>query len=178
MKQVIDTYNYAKMIKEGIKVTLAGPPNAGKSSLMNMLVGSDCAIVSSIPGTTRDVLKVDMDLDGYKVILQDTAGLRETTDQIEMEGIKRAKTAVESSSVCLLLLDITSDVMSVLPSLLDSIQHQKLVLILNKTDLVSDSFQIDRIKNQIQQSFPVISGNLFNESCDYRYFSYFMFQQE
>lgn len=178
MQKVINSYNYAKMIKEGIKVTLAGPPNAGKSSLMNMLVGSDCAIVSAVPGTTRDVLKVDMDLDGYKVILQDTAGLRETTDQIEMEGIKRAKTAVESSSICLLLLDIGSDVMSVLPSLMDSIQHQKLVLVLNKTDLISDSVQIDRIKNQIQQSYPAISGTLFEKGYDYRYPNDFMFQQE
>ena len=157
MKKLISSFDYSQLIKEGINITLMGPPNAGKSSLMNQLVGSEFAIVSSIPGTTRDILTVDMDLDGYKVILHDTAGIHDTEDIIEKEGIKRAFQAVKKSQICVVLVDMTSDGMKSLDMLLKSIHYdQQVIVVLNKKDLVSDSSTIHQIEQQIHSHFPSI----------------------
>lgn len=80
-----------EIVRSGVHVAIMGPPNAGKSTLLNKLTKREAAIVSSIPGTTRDIVEVKLDLGGFPVILCDTAGLRESEDTIEMEGIKRAK---------------------------------------------------------------------------------------
>lgn len=95
-----------EIIREGLKVVIAGPPNAGKSSLMNALAGRDLAIVTDLAGTTRDVLHVDLDIDGYLVRLYDTAGLRETDERIEQEGIRRALHAAETADIVLHLEEI------------------------------------------------------------------------
>lgn len=91
LDQLVARAAEGRILREGALVVLAGPPNAGKSSLMNALLGANRAIVSSIPGTTRDTIEEYLDLDGYPVRLVDTAGLRETADEIESEGIRRAK---------------------------------------------------------------------------------------
>lgn len=87
----------AEIVREGFRVALLGPPNAGKSSLLNTLARRDVAIVSDIAGTTRDILEVHLDLGGHSVILIDTAGIRETMDPLEREGISRAKRAADSA---------------------------------------------------------------------------------
>lgn len=92
-----------EIIREGFKVVLAGPPNAGKSSLLNTLAQSDVAIVTEIPGTTRDVLTVSLNINDQLLILSDTAGLRKTTDVVEAEGIKRAESAVLGADLVLWL---------------------------------------------------------------------------
>lgn len=92
-------------IREGLMVAIIGPPNAGKSSLLNALAKRDAAIVSAIPGTTRDVIEVQMDLGGYVVTLADTAGLREAGDAIEDEGIKRAKRRAADADVKIVVFD-------------------------------------------------------------------------
>ncbi|KAI7869140.1 tRNA modification GTPase TrmE [Spinellus fusiger] len=83
--------NVGEMVRSGIQVAIVGPPNAGKSSFLNRLAKREAAIVSDIPGTTRDVVEVMLHLGGYPVIVSDTAGLRDSEDRIEMEGIRRAK---------------------------------------------------------------------------------------
>jgi tRNA modification GTPase len=97
----------AEIIREGFKVVIAGRPNAGKSSLMNALAKRDVAIVTEIPGTTRDIIGIDLDLDGYLVHLVDTAGLRETTDRVEAEGVRRARLSLGEADMVLLLKDVT-----------------------------------------------------------------------
>ncbi|MGR6432725.1 tRNA uridine-5-carboxymethylaminomethyl(34) synthesis GTPase MnmE [Rhizobium sp. PAMB 3174] len=92
-----------EIIRDGFKVVIAGPPNAGKSSLLNTLAKRDVAIVTDVAGTTRDVLKVDLNLGGYVVHLVDTAGLRESIDVVEAEGIRRARHEMESAHLVLLL---------------------------------------------------------------------------
>lgn len=92
-----------EIIREGLKVVLIGAPNAGKSSLLNYLSRRDIAIVTSVPGTTRDILSVQLDIHGYAVTVIDTAGLRVTEDVIEMEGIRRARLAAEQADLVLLL---------------------------------------------------------------------------
>ncbi|MCP8895854.1 tRNA uridine-5-carboxymethylaminomethyl(34) synthesis GTPase MnmE [Shinella daejeonensis] len=94
-----------EIVRDGLKVVIAGPPNAGKSSLLNHLARRDVAIVTDIPGTTRDVLHVDLDLGGFAVRLYDTAGLRDTEDLIEQEGIRRARRSLADAHLVLLLSD-------------------------------------------------------------------------
>jgi tRNA modification GTPase len=96
------------LIREGFRVVIAGPPNAGKSSLMNAMARRDVAIVSARPGTTRDRIEVRMDIAGIPVVLSDTAGLRETTDDVEQEGIGRTVTAMASADLILWL--VSSDI--------------------------------------------------------------------
>jgi tRNA modification GTPase len=94
-----------ELLREGLHLTVIGPPNAGKSSLVNALARRDVAIVAETAGTTRDVIEVRMDLGGYAVILADTAGLRDTSDSVEAEGVRRALARAESADLTLLVLD-------------------------------------------------------------------------
>lgn len=97
---------FGEIVRDGLKVAIAGPPNSGKSSLLNALASRDVAIVTEIAGTTRDVLEVDLDIDGYSVRLYDTAGIRETADVIEAEGIRRALMTVRDADIVLSLTEI------------------------------------------------------------------------
>ncbi|MBX4869190.1 tRNA uridine-5-carboxymethylaminomethyl(34) synthesis GTPase MnmE [Rhizobium bangladeshense] len=99
-----------EIIRDGFKVVIAGAPNAGKSSLLNALARRDVAIVTDIAGTTRDVLQVDLDIDGYLVKLYDTAGLREADDRVEIEGVRRARVALRDADLALLLVDMSNPV--------------------------------------------------------------------
>jgi tRNA modification GTPase len=93
----------AERLKDGVRVVVAGPPNVGKSSLLNAIVGTDRAIVTDIPGTTRDHIEVPLALDGIPMLLTDTAGLREAQDQVEAIGVARAQTLVEAADILLWL---------------------------------------------------------------------------
>lgn len=98
-----------EIIRDGFKVVIAGPPNAGKSSLLNALAKRDVAIVTEIAGTTRDVLHIDLDMDGYLVRFFDTAGLRETEDRVEQEGVRRARMAIDQADLVIELEEIDSN---------------------------------------------------------------------
>ncbi len=98
----------AERLREGLVVAVVGPPNAGKSTLVNRLAGRDVAIVTPIPGTTRDVLEIHLELDGLPVTLLDTAGLRPTEDPVERVGVERARDRAARADLCLVLLDATS----------------------------------------------------------------------
>jgi tRNA modification GTPase len=99
-----------EIVRDGLSVAIIGPPNSGKSSLLNALAGRDAAIVSATAGTTRDVLEIHLDLGGYPIILADTAGIRDSTDPIEAEGVRRARLRARSADMCLMLLDIRATV--------------------------------------------------------------------
>jgi tRNA modification GTPase len=103
--RALATADAAARLREGFTVVIAGPPNVGKSTLMNALAGRDVAITSPIPGTTRDLIEVFLDLRGYPVILVDTAGIRESQDPIEQEGVARARRRAESADLMLWLSD-------------------------------------------------------------------------
>ncbi len=110
-QEIRDHLSHADMgeiVRDGFKVVIAGAPNAGKSSLMNWFAQRDVAIVTEIAGTTRDVLHVDINLNGYLVRLYDTAGLRDTADIVEQEGIRRAQVALTNADLVLFLADIGS----------------------------------------------------------------------
>ena len=95
-------------LREGLAVAIAGPPNVGKSTLLNRLARREAAIVSPHAGTTRDVIEVHLDLGGYPVILRDTAGLRDATDPVEQEGVRRARDAVLEADLVLWVVDAAS----------------------------------------------------------------------
>ncbi len=121
-----------EIVREGFRIVLAGPPNVGKSSLLNALARRDVAIVSEEPGTTRDVLEVRLDLDGYMAIIADTAGLREASGTIEREGIRRALRRAEEADLVLWMMDATAPVLDLPANVLG--QGQRVLRILNKID--------------------------------------------
>ena len=107
--QLLNEAHQGRLLRDGITVAIVGLPNAGKSSLLNALAGTDSAIVTDIPGTTRDVLRETISVDGLPVHIADTAGIREATDVIEAEGIRRARAALAKADLALLVLDLGLD---------------------------------------------------------------------
>jgi len=121
-------------IRDGLLITIMGEPNTGKSSLLNYLAKRDVAIVSSIAGTTRDVLEVSLDLNGIPAIIFDTAGIRESKDLIEIEGVKRALSKAQEADIKILLLSVEQyKITAKIKKLID----QNTIILLNKTDLVN-----------------------------------------
>jgi tRNA modification GTPase len=118
-------------IKEGISVVILGEPNAGKSTLLNALSKKDAAIVSPEAGTTRDIIEVNLDIGGYPVTLIDTAGIRNTDNAIELEGIRRAKDRAQSADLKLLLVDASKNE----PSAILSLEDQNSIVVRTKIDL-------------------------------------------
>jgi tRNA modification GTPase len=120
-------------LRDGVSVAILGPPNAGKSTLLNRLAQRDAAIVSPFPGTTRDVIDIDIDLDGYPIRLADTAGLRPTGDLVEAEGVRRARHRAEAADLVVVVLDATTWP-ALDPATEQALSGNPLVL-LNKIDL-------------------------------------------
>lgn len=135
METLSNTFDEGKMIHEGLTLCLIGPPNAGKSSLMNALLGKERAIVTDIAGTTRDLLEDNLYLGGLHFRLVDTAGIRETTEKVEKEGIRRSKEAMGAADLILLVLDAASPLCAESLSLLAVTPKEKTLLVWNKTDL-------------------------------------------
>jgi tRNA modification GTPase len=105
LQTLLDQAHQGQLLRDGINIVIAGLPNAGKSSLLNALAGRDSAIVTDIPGTTRDVLREHISLDGLPVHVADTAGIHESTDQVEAEGVRRARATVKTADLVLLVID-------------------------------------------------------------------------
>jgi len=181
IKNHLDSSRCGERLREGFRVVLTGPTNAGKSSLINAIVERKAVIVSDIPGTTRDAVDIHLDISGYPVILTDTAGLRESSDTIEKEGIEIAKQKIEEADFILALFDASTDTPVVFKDLIK--QHKdKLFLIANKADKLAENQIIslkkqgclilsaktkdglptlfDQIKERIESSFQANSGLL------------------
>lgn len=143
ISQVLQSASQGALLREGIKVVLAGKPNAGKSSLLNALSGSDRAIVTDIEGTTRDILSEHIQIDGMPLHIIDTAGLRESNDPIEKLGIERARKEIEFADLILLLVDSSRnehiDADSYLKEFFNSLKDRnKVVFVRNKIDLTGE----------------------------------------
>src|SRR5574341_581584 len=136
--KLIETYEEGKILKEGLNVVIVGKPNVGKSSLLNSLLQKDRAIVTPIPGTTRDVISDYINLDGILLRLVDTAGFRISGDEIEIEGIKRAEKEILKGDIILLVIDSTQSLSEEEKILERKLQNQNYLVVLNKIDLVKE----------------------------------------
>ena len=133
IKKILNDQRVGEIIREGFKIAIIGPTNAGKSSLLNHLANRDVAIVSEIAGTTRDVIETHLNLDGYPVIISDTAGIRDTKDEIEKKGIKLSLSKAENADLKLVVIDAKSvDFKGFLNDLL----KKDTILVINKSDLL------------------------------------------
>ena len=135
VEKLARTYASGRLLQEGIRVTIAGRPNVGKSSLFNGLVERERAIVTDVPGTTRDTLSEAIDLEGIPVILTDTAGVRQTTDGIETLGIERTRRAMGDSDLVLVVLDGSTEFGPSDHDLLNQTEHTRRLVVRNKSDL-------------------------------------------
>lgn len=146
------SFHDGKRIHEGLSLCLIGPPNAGKSSLMNALLGKDRAIVTDIAGTTRDLLEDHLWLGGLHFKILDTAGIRKTEELIEKEGIRRSLQAMESADLVLLVLDASLPLSQEGLSLLASCSPKKTLLVWNKTDLPRQTLGADLFPYSVELS--------------------------
>ena len=143
IEKILNDQKVGERIREGFKIAILGPTNAGKSSLINHLSNRDVAIVSEIAGTTRDVVETHLSIDGYPVIISDTAGIRESKDEIEKKGIKLSLKRAEEADLKLVVVDAKSlDFTDVLKGLLD----ENAILVINKSDLLKKEIDSE-IKN-------------------------------
>lgn len=128
-------------LRDGVHVAIVGPPNAGKSSLLNLLAKRDAAIVSDTAGTTRDVIEVHLDLDGYPVLVADTAGLRDTSDAIESEGVKRATQRAEDADLVIALFDgaVYPERDTVTREVITAVEEGVVLVAVNKADLLDQA---------------------------------------
>jgi len=133
IEKILNDQKVGERIREGFKIAILGPTNAGKSSLLNHLSNRDVAIVSEIAGTTRDVIETHLNIDGYPVIVSDTAGIRESKNEIERKGIKLSLNRAEEADLKLVVIDAKNlDFTDVLKGLL----NQNAILVINKSDLL------------------------------------------
>jgi tRNA modification GTPase len=129
------SFTFGRYVKEGFDLAIVGRPNVGKSSVFNRLIGADRAIVTELPGTTRDALYESVSISGVPVRLIDTAGIRETTDLVEGIGITRSRSAIADADISVLVLDASSALRSEDHELLNSVPEARRIIALNKTDL-------------------------------------------
>lgn len=135
MKQLIDTADDGKMLKEGIRTVIIGKPNAGKSSILNVLVGDERAIVTDIAGTTRDVLEEHIYLQGIQLNIIDTAGIRNTDDIVEKIGVERAEKYADEADLIIYVVDASTELDENDEKIIEMLSAKKVIVLLNKSDL-------------------------------------------
>ncbi|MBO5911850.1 MAG: tRNA uridine-5-carboxymethylaminomethyl(34) synthesis GTPase MnmE [Clostridia bacterium] len=137
LDRLCEDYDTGRMIRHGINTVIVGPPNAGKSTLMNLLVGCERSIVTSIAGTTRDIIEETVNLQGVTLKLSDTAGLRETDDEVEQIGVRLTKEKIDTADLIIAVLDSANSEKTEIAQLLDGIKGRPAVVVFNKSDLNS-----------------------------------------
>jgi len=136
-KDILSGFNRGRIIRDGITTVICGKPNVGKSSLLNELTGKERAIVTDIPGTTRDIIEEYVNIEGIPVRLLDTAGIRNTSDTVESMGVKSAKTSIKGADMALVVLDAYTGLQKEDYDVLDVTENIKRIVLLNKTDISS-----------------------------------------
>ncbi|REK48785.1 MAG: tRNA uridine-5-carboxymethylaminomethyl(34) synthesis GTPase MnmE [Proteobacteria bacterium] len=144
INSILNDNKVGEKIRDGFKVVIVGPTNAGKSSLLNYLSKREVAIVSEIEGTTRDTIEVGLNLDGYPVLISDTAGIRETNDPVEKKGVQIATDKAQNADLKIILLDAKNPHFK---GFFDRLYDENSLLVINKSDLISGEFDENSIDN-------------------------------
>ena len=156
--EILESANQGAILRDGLYVAIAGKPNAGKSSLLNALTKQPSAIVTDIAGTTRDVLKETIHIDGMPLHIIDTAGLHNSNNIIEQEGIRRAHTEINNADVVLLVYD-AKDKLADLSILPEAVKNKPIIYIRNKIDLLKAKAEIKEVENQTEVSLSAKNGD-------------------
>lgn len=155
------TFERGKILREGINIVIAGKPNVGKSSLLNQLVGSTRAIVTDIPGTTRDIIEEYVNIKGIPAKITDTAGIRKTQDIVEKIGVDKAYLAIENADLIIVIISADSGILQEDAEVLENLIGKKSLVLINKIDLV-DRQHIDKIREQLKSNI-VLETSIINE---------------
>lgn len=181
MNKLLEGANEGRIIRDGLKLAIIGKPNVGKSSLLNCLLKEKRAIVTDIPGTTRDIIEEFISLDGIPVKITDTAGIRETEDEVEKIGVERSREKIDEADLIVLMLDSSRPLEIEDREIIDKVKDKKYVVLMNKNDLekkISDKdikdlknviyisaktgFGIDELKEKVKELF--FNGEVDSES--------------
>lgn len=140
LKNLSNSYEEGRLFKEGVSAAIVGKPNVGKSSLLNALLQKDRAIVTDIPGTTRDVIEDYINIKGLPLRIMDTAGIRETHDLAEIEGVKRSLKAIEGADIVLAVFDASRAIDDADRELISKVKNKRTIFVVNKSDIESYEF--------------------------------------
>jgi tRNA modification GTPase len=168
VNQILATADRGELMRTGLKVAIVGRPNVGKSSLLNAWSRSDRAIVTDLPGTTRDVVESHLVVGGIPIQVLDTAGIRETADQVEKIGVERSRLAAQTADLILLTIDAQTGWTLADQEIYDQVSDRPLILVINKIDLVTaetaDQFKIQNSKFKIPLTVPTAAA--LNQGID------------
>ena len=159
------TFSQGKVYRDGIRTAIIGKPNVGKSSLLNLLADTERAIVTQVPGTTRDVLEESVLVNGLPLVVQDTAGIRRTTDEIEKIGIERSLSSIEQAEIILALFDLSRPFDADDALICEKIQGKKFVLVGNKSDL-PQRFDVAYLLDNLGTDAPLHIAALYGTGID------------
>lgn len=158
--RLLATKDKGELLRTGLKVAIVGRPNVGKSSLLNAWSQSDRAIVTDLPGTTRDVVESQLVVGGIPVQVLDTAGIRETTDRVEKIGVERSRRAANAADLVLLTIDASSGWTEGDREIYEQVQHRPLILVINKIDLIEESE-----RKSLQSEIPNSKSKIFTAAA-------------
>ena len=158
LQKLIDTYDSGRIMKEGIQTVILGRPNAGKSSLMNVLLGEDRAIVTDIAGTTRDILEEHINLEGISLNIVDTAGIRQTQDVVEQIGVERARSYADQADLIIYVIDASMPLDENDHEILRLIEGKTSIILLNKSDLDTVVTETDVERTYFASNPSIVNG--------------------
>ncbi|MBC8061561.1 MAG: tRNA uridine-5-carboxymethylaminomethyl(34) synthesis GTPase MnmE [Clostridiaceae bacterium] len=148
LSKLAKSFDRGRLIRDGLNLVIAGRPNVGKSSLLNELSGKNKAIVSEIPGTTRDIVEDIINIGGFPVRVSDTAGIRETNNEIEKIGVERAKDALTKADLVAVIVDLNDGLTMEDLKIIEDIKDSKVIILANKSDIAKPS-QIEELKDKL-----------------------------
>ncbi|MDO8426551.1 MAG: tRNA uridine-5-carboxymethylaminomethyl(34) synthesis GTPase MnmE [Deltaproteobacteria bacterium] len=175
LKKLIATYDEGRVIRDGIRVLILGRPNVGKSSLLNILLKEERAIVTPVPGTTRDIIEEVVNLRGIPLKLMDTAGLRDTDDHVESIGVRAAREKIKDAQLIVFVVDASSNSFTDDIELLKSVHGKKVIVAANKTDLVKEpkidieGFNIKSISALRSTGIEELKDEIYKEAVGHSY---------
>ena len=165
IKKLYETSESGKIFREGLKTVIVGKPNVGKSSLLNSILGENRAIVTDIPGTTRDVIEEFVNIKGIPLKIVDTAGIRETDDVVEKIGVEKSMASFDTADLIIMVVDSSSELSEEDREILEKVQGKETILLLNKTDL-PQVINEEEVKKYVNEENIIKISALHNEGIE------------